>query len=50
MGVKEGLIMAWNTDCSNLDFTIKIWERLQSNFSRERPVPCSYEMGHELLL
>jgi len=42
--------MVWNTNSSDLDFSFKIWERLPSNFTWEHPVPCIYEMGHELLL
>jgi len=50
MDITEGVITVWNTNSSDLDFTVKIREPLSSNFSWEHPVPCRYEMGHELLL
>jgi len=50
MDITEGVNMVWNTNIWDLDFTIEIRETLPSNFSWEHPVPCRYEMGHELLL
>jgi len=55
MDITERVIIVRNTNSSDLDFTIKIctikiWEPTPNNFSWEHPVPCRYEMGHELLL